>query len=370
MNTLPPHLQPPGRGAKSNAASRFESVDRVAIDDGWRAEQAKPSQVRTRVTPLTSRTIISKNTSPDLSFDRTINPYKGCEHGCIYCYARPAHAYLGLSPGLDFETEIFSKPNAAHLLEKALGAPGYRPQCIMIGGDTDPYQPIERELKSTRAILKVLARARHPLAIITKSGLIERDLDILAPMAAQGLAKAAVSITTLDPKLARDMEPRAATPRRRLDAVRALSQAGVPTRVMAAPMIPGLTDHELEAILSAGKDAGAVSAGYILLRLPREIATLFEEWLHAARPGAAARVLSLVRQSRGGRAYQSDWYVRGRGTGPVADALRARFDMAARRLGLNTPQPALRTDLFQAPSRGGQLTLFDPLTTEDPPSHD
>lgn len=348
-----------GRGAVSNRSARYLKTMTETVDDGWAGSEAN-SGPPTTVTALSQRTIISYNASPDLSFDRTINPYKGCEHGCIYCYARPGHAYLDLSPGLDFERNLFSKPNAADLLRAQLDKPGYRPAPIVIGGDTDPYQPIERRLEITRSVLEVLAETRHPVGLVTKSALVTRDIDLLAPMAAQGLAKIAVSVTTLDRRLARAMEPRAATPAKRLAAIEALSAARIPVRVMVAPVIPGLTDHEVEAILSAAARAGAVTAGYVLLRLPLEIKDLFAEWLAVERPAAAKKVMSLVKQMRAGAFYQSAWFERGRGDGPLAALLEARVANALRRLGLDKTAAPLRRDLFRPPRRIDQADLFGP----------
>ena len=351
-----------GRGARSNATSRFISDKREAFDDGWTAEPDEDAlpRVDTQLMPDRARKILTRNDSPDIGFDRSINPYKGCEHGCIYCYARPAHAYLGLSPGQDFETRIFYRPEAVRLLEEELSKPGYRCKRVHIGGDTDPYQPAEKSLKLTRGVLEVLERFNHPFSIITKSHLITRDIDILAPMAARRLASAAVSITTLDPKLARDMEPRAATPRRRLDAIRQLSDAGVPVMVGFAPVIPGLNDHELEQVLEAAAEAGARSAMFVTLRLPLEISPLFREWLAEARPDRAARVMSLVRQSRGGRDYDPEWGSRMKGTGPFADLIAQRFAAACRRYKLNTTRVEADLTAFRVPPRpGDQMSLFD-----------
>ena len=354
-----------GRGARSNATGRFESRVSEAFDDGWTDQDAEPVQLQTTVTAEKAKTIISKNDSPDVGFSRSINPYRGCEHGCIYCYARPAHAYVGLSPGLDFESKLFFKPGAARLLEKELAALRYDPQVIHIGGNTDPYQPQERRLKVTREVIEVLSRFNHPFSIITKSALILRDLDLIAPMAERGLVRVAVSITTLDRALARSMEPRAATPERRIGAVRALSQAGVPVAVMAAPMIPGLNDHEMEAILERVAEAGARSAGYVVLRLPREIKDLFREWLETDHPDRARRVMSLVRQMRQGKDYDAQWGQRMRGEGPIADLLSKRFAVAKKRLGLDTPMARLDVSQFRVPGRlGAQLDLFGGLATE------
>ncbi len=357
MSPNPPLVK--GRGARSNATGRFESRIREAFDDGWTLEDPEPAQLTTVVLPDKAKTIINRNNSPDIGFDRSINPYRGCEHGCIYCFARPNHAYLGLSPGLDFESRLFFKPEAAKLLTTELSKPGYKPRYIQVGADTDPYQPLERRLRVTRQVLEVLQAFRHPFSIITKSNLISRDADILGEMGRAGLARAAISITTLDRKVARSMEPRAATPQRRLDAVRALSEAGCPVTVMFAPVVPGLTDHELEAVLEAAAAHGATSAGYVMLRLPLEIADLFQEWLATDHPDRADRVMSLVRQMRRGKAYTSDWGVRGRGEGPLAELVSARFRAARKRYGLDGPR--METDLTQfrvPPKAGDQMSLF------------
>ncbi len=347
-----------GRGARSNVTGRFERESREAICDGWHRSDDLPP-LRTRVHRDAARTIISRNDSPDISFDRSINPYRGCEHGCIYCYARPSHAYLGHSPGLDFETELYAKPDAAQLLERELSAPGYAPKTIALGSNTDPYQPIERERQITRSILEVLARTRHPVGIVTKSALVTRDIDILAPMARMGLVKVALSVTTLDRKLARQMEPRAATPARRLDAVRQLSEAGIPASVMVAPVVPGLNDHEIEAILEEARAAGASEAGYVLLRLPLEIKELFREWLATDRPDAAKRVISLLQSMHGGHDYRAAFGLRQTGSGPYADQIAQRFRLALKRTGLNARRLALRTDLFRKPVlAGGQFDMF------------
>lgn len=363
---MPPPLSPNGvdahrrrgRGANSNASGRFEPLSRSSFDDGWES-LATLDVFRTQVTEETTKTIITRNQSPDISFDRSINPYRGCEHGCIYCYARPSHCYLGLSAGIDFETQLFSKPNAAELLERELAARNYLPKSIALGANTDPYQPVERRLKITRSILEVLSKTQHPVGIVTKSQLVLRDIDILAPMAAKGLARVAVSITTLDHKLARLMEPRATTPMRRLNAVHELNAAGIPTSVMVAPILPALTDHELEAILEAAHEHGAHQAGYVLLRLPLEIRDLFQEWLHEHFPDRAARVIKLMRDMRGGKDYDARWGIRQRGTGPYADQIAVRFKLALKRLGMNRRTDRLRTDLFIPPTiKGQQLPLF------------
>jgi len=348
-----------GRGATFNPKVRFESTEREPFDDGWGSlEEVRDETPRTEITPDASRSIIARNDSPDIGFEQSINPYRGCEHGCVYCYARPSHAWFGLSPGLDFETRIFAKFDAAPLLEKEFGRPGYRCSPIALGANTDPYQPQERRLEITRGVLDVLARHRHPLAIVTKSAAVLRDLDLLAPMAADGLARVAISITTLDPALARRLEPRAAAPYRRLDALRGLREAGVPCSVMVAPVIPRLTDHELERILEAAADAGAGQAAYVLLRLPYEIKDLFAAWLEAHEPLKAAHVLSLVRETRGGRLNDATFGRRMRGEGAYAQLIQTRFAAAKRRLRLDRPQPALRTDLFEPPSRDAQPRLL------------
>jgi DNA repair photolyase len=348
-----------GRGARSNATGRYEPERVEAFDDGWTGEDAEAAPLRTTLTPEHARTIIARNTSPDIGFDRSINPYKGCEHGCIYCYARPSHAYMGLSPGLDFESRLFWKPEGARLLEQELSRPRYVCKRIHIGGNTDPYQPVERELKSTRSILEVLQRFRQPFSIITKSVLIARDADILGEMGRAGLASAYVSITTLDRGLARAMEPRASTPARRLEAISRLAEAGCPVGVGFAPVIPGLNDHELEAILEASAKAGATSAMYVTLRLPLEIKDLFREWLADARPDRAARVMSLVRQTRGGRDYDPEWSHRMKGEGPVAQLMAARFAAAKKRYGLDKGWGSLDAGKFRVPPKpGGQMDLF------------
>ena len=348
-----------GRGARSNASSRYDQERRVGFDDGWKREDEEPPPLKTSVTRDSTRTIIARNTSPDISFSQSINPYRGCEHGCIYCFARPTHAYLGLSPGLDFESKLFVKPDAPKLLAAELRKPSYQPQVIAIGTNTDPYQPIEREWRVMRGVLQVLAEFKNPVAIVTKSALVARDIDVLAPMAAEGLAKVAISITTLDRKLARIMEPRAATPPKRLETLRALSEAGIPTTVMTAPIIPALNDEEMEVILAAASEAGATEAGYTLLRLPLEIKDLFREWLEAQVPDRAKHVMSLVRSMRGGKDYDATWGVRMKGTGPYANLIAQRFSIATRRLGLNKSRSKLDASKFQRPPQtGDQLALF------------
>jgi DNA repair photolyase len=348
-----------GRGTRSNATGRYEPTRSETFDDGWTDTDAVAPPLRTVLTPEHARRIITKNTSPDIGFDRSINPYKGCEHGCIYCYARPSHAWMGLSPGLDFESRLFFKPEGPRLLEQELAARKYVCKRIHIGGNTDPYQPVERTQRITRGLLEVLQRFNQPFSIITKSNLITRDLDILGPMGRDGLASAFVSITTLDRDLARTMEPRAATPARRLDAIKALADAGVPVGVGFAPVIPGLNDHELEAVLEAAAKAGATTAMYVTLRLPLEIKDLFQEWLAEARPDRAARVMSLVRQTRGGKDYDADWSQRMKGTGPVADLIGARFKAAVKRYGLDGPRHDLDETRFRVPADArAQLDLF------------
>lgn len=346
-----PSLAPPprGRGARSNLSGRFEATSREAFDDGWSDGDETPPKLATIVLKDTSRSIIATNNSPDISFDQSINPYRGCEHGCVYCYARPSHAFLGYSPGLDFESVIFSKPDAAALLEAAFNKPGYRPRPIMIGANTDAWQPVERDLETTREILKVFARYKHPVSFITKSALVLRDLDILAPMARAGLASGAISLTTLARKLARDLEPRAAAPHRRLETIKGLSEAGIPVTVMMAPVIPGLNDTEIEDVLVAAAGAGASRAGYVLLRLPLEIKDLFRDWLADKRPDSAARVMSLLRQMRGGKDYDADWGTRGRGTGPYAELIAARFRAAVKRSGLDGARPVADFSAFERP---------------------
>ena len=353
-----------GRGAISNRAGRFERLHGTAIDDGWRTGQEDDPQPRldTTVTFDQSKSIIARNDSPDIGFDRSINPYRGCEHGCVYCFARPTHAWLGLSPGLDFETRLFAKPDAAGLLERELARPGYQPRPIAMGTNTDPYQPVERRLKVTRSILEVLAAHEHPVSITTKSALVARDIDLLAPMAEKGLASVAVSVTTLDADLAMKMEPRAARPERRLETIRMLAAAGLPVTVMAAPMIPALNDHELEAILIRARQAGAVHAGYILLRLPLELKDLFGEWLSTHYPDRKQRILSRLRQMRGGELYESRFGSRMRGRGHDAKLLEERFRITFRQQGYVEDRTLLDSTRFRKPNlqevRDGQLNLF------------
>ena len=347
-----------GRGAGLNMAGRYERESIEAFDDGWGTLETLPP-FKTHLQEERARTIITRNESPDISFDRSINPYRGCEHGCVYCFARPSHAYIGRSPGLDFETRLTVKPKAAELLERELSRPGYTPRTIAIGTNTDPYQPVEREQKLMRDILSVLDKCNHPVGIVTKSALVLRDADILASMAERGLARVAISITTLDRKLARTMEPRAATPQKRLDAVRGLSEAGIPTSVMVAPVIPALTDSEMERILEAASQNGAAGAGYILLRLPIEVSPLFRDWLLRHRPDSYRHVMNLIRSMRGGKDYDAEWGKRMRGEGPYAKQLANRFALACKRLGLNRTRKPLATDAFIRPTAGGvQLQLF------------
>lgn len=347
-----------GRGALSNAAGRFEPHAREAFDDGWQRLDDLPPFC-TSVTVEKPRTIINRNDSPDVGFDRSINPYRGCEHGCVYCFARPTHAYQGLSAGLDFETQLFAKPDAPELLAKELAKAGYEPRTIALGINTDGYQPIEREWRLTRRILEVLSDFGHPVGIVTKSALVLRDLDILAPMAERGLVKVALSVTSLDHKLARIMEPRAATPQRRIDTIRQLSEAGVPTAVLVAPVVPAVTDAELERILDAAAAAGASEAGYVMLRVPLEIRDLFKEWLLEHFPDRYRHVLSLLKEMHGGKEYDSTFGQRMTGTGPYAWTMARRFEIATERLGLNRRHLKLTTRHFRRPpAKGEQLSLF------------
>jgi len=350
-----------GRGTLSNDVGRFEPHARVVVDDGWNSADEPVLPLETSLTEDSTRTIIARNKSPDVPFDRSINPYRGCEHGCVYCFARPSHAYLGLSAGLDFESRLFFKPRAAELLTEELRKPGYRCQPMALGTNTDPYQPVERQLAITRQILEVLAASNHPVTIVTKGALVQRDIDILAPMAAKRQATVAVSVTTLDRTLARKMEPRAATPQRRLETIRALSEAGIPTAVMAAPMIPGLNDPELEAILEAARDHGARAAGYVMLRLPHEIKDLFTEWLETHVPLRAQHVLSLVRDIRHGALNSSAWGERMRGQGVYADLIAQRYHLAVKRFGLDRGREVWQLDAshFRPPPKpGDQMSLF------------
>ncbi|MCK8462387.1 PA0069 family radical SAM protein [Aliiroseovarius sp. S1339] len=346
-----------GRGAVSNCAGRFEPYERVGIDDGW--HQDMPRARPTHVAIENPRSVITRNSSPDIAFDRSINPYRGCEHGCIYCFARPTHAYLGYSAGLDFETRLIARPNAPKRLEQELSRPRYSVAPIAIGTNTDPYQPIEARYRVMRGVLEVLSRFRHPVTIVTKGTLIERDIDLLAEMAQAGLAHVGISITTLDADISRRMEPRVPSPKRRMQMIERLAAAGIPVRVMVAPVVPGLTDHELEAIMCAAKDAGANAADYILLRLPGEVAELFQDWLLEHVPDRAARVMGRMREMRGGDDYDASFGARMVGQGEFADLLRHRFAIVRKRLDLPRDLPKLRSDLFAVPPKAGdQLSLF------------
>lgn len=347
-----------GRGAVSNPAHRFETWARIAEDDGWMRDDEEPASLPTQIIEQPTRTALSRNDSPDIPFDRSVNPYQGCEHGCVYCYARPSHAYHGLSPGLDFETRIIARPEIAARLRAELAQPGYRPAPLALGANTDPWQPVERRLGLTRRVLEVLAESRHPLTLVTKSSLVERDLDLLADMAADGLVHAAVSVCTLDGELARRLEPRAASPARRLRTLERLAAAGIPSAVLVAPVIPGLTDADLERVMAAARDAGARTAGYVLLRLPHELKQVFQDWLDVHHPLAARHVMSLLRQMRDGRDNNAEFGLRQRGTGVFADLLARRVAVARRRLGLDQELPPLACDRFRPPSAGGQLSLF------------
>lgn len=347
-----------GRGAGLNPSGRFEAETREAFDDGWQTLEDLPA-FKTEVQVEKPRSIITRNESPDIPFDRSINPYRGCEHGCVYCFARPSHSYMGLSAGIDFEARLFAKPDAAKLLERELAKPGYKPRTIAIGTNTDPYQPIEREWRIMRQILEVLAKAEHPVAIVTKSALVTRDIDLLAPLAKKGLVKVALSVTTLDKKLARSMEPRASTPEKRLDAIRQLTEAGISTSVMVAPVIPALNDHEIERILDSAKAAGATEASYVLLRLPLEVSPLFRDWLLRNYPDRYRHVMSLIRSMRDGKDYDAEFGKRMKGAGPYAWQIGRRFEMATKRLGMVRRGIQLRDDLFVPPGGAGvQLSLL------------
>ena len=355
----PPSIRTPGRGVLTNPDNRFDTLVVRGEDDGWPGDQEPLPPLRTVVTDEVARSIIAWNSSPDLDFDRSINPYRGCEHGCVYCFARPTHAYLGLSPGLDFESRLIARPNAPDVLERELRARSYKVATIAIGTNTDPYQLIERERRIMRGILEVLERAGHPVGIVTKSSLVVRDIDILARMAQRQLVKVAISVTSLDPKLARTMEPRASTPPKRLDALKRLSDAGIPTTVMVAPVIPALNDMEIERILDSAAHAGVREASYILLRLPLEVRDLFREWLIANYPDRYRHVFALIREMRGGRDYDSQWGTRMKGTGPLAWMIGRRFEVACEKLGLNRRRTRLTTGHFAPPERRGQqLSLF------------
>jgi DNA repair photolyase len=355
MKDDPLHL----RGARSFVQGRFESVAREVFEDGWTPEEADQRQLKTMVTIERARSIISHNDSPDVGFSQSINPYRGCEHGCTYCFARPSHSYLELSPGLDFETKLFAKTNAAERLREEFAKPGYRPSPIALGVNTDSYQPIERKYKITRQILEVLAECDHPVTLITKSALIERDIDILAPMAKKNLVRATISLGTLDREIARKLEPRAASPQRRVDVIRKLNENGVPCGVMVAALVPGLNDKTMEHVLEAAAAAGAKDAAYVILRLPHELKAVFKEWLGEHYPERAEHVMSIVRQMRGGRENDPNFGTRMTGTGNYAELMQKRFEIACRRYGLNLREdPDLDCTLFRPPSPAGQLKLF------------
>ncbi len=347
-----------GRGAGLNMSGRFEPVNRETFDDGWRTIEDLPP-FKTEVQVEKPRSVITRNESPDIPFDRSVNPYRGCEHGCIYCFARPTHSYMGLSAGVDFESRLFAKPDAPRLLERELARPDYKVRPIAIGTNTDPYQPIEKEWRIMRPILEVLQAANHPVMIVTKSAMVTRDIDLLAPMAEKGLARVGISVTTLDRKLARAMEPRASTPAKRLEAMRAISEAGIPTAVLVAPVIPALNDHEIERVLDASKAAGAAEASYVLLRLPLEVSPLFRDWLLRNYPDRYRHVMSLIRSMRGGKDYDAEFGKRMKGAGPYAWQIGRRFELAAKRLGLNLARRQLRNDIFVPPlGMGVQLSLL------------
>ncbi len=346
-----------GRSAGINPSGRFEPVTRHVFDDGWDSLEELPP-FKTEVQVEKPRTIITRNESPDISFDRSINPYRGCEHGCVYCFARPTHSFMGLSPGLDFESKLFAKPDAARLLDKELSKAGYQPRTIAIGTNTDPYQPVERQWRIMREILEVLEARGHPVGIVTKSALVVRDIDILSRMAERGLAKVALSVTTMDRMLARTMEPRASTPTKRLEAIRQLADAGIPASVMVAPIVPGLTDQEMERILDSAYSAGAREAGYVLLRLPLEVAPIFKDWLLRHYPDRYRHVMSLIRSMRDGKDYDSEWGKRMKGSGPYAWQIGRRFEIAAKRLGLNAERRVLRTDQFVPAARENEQLML------------
>lgn len=346
-----------GRSAGINPSGRFEPVSRHVFDDGWNSLEELPP-FKTEVQVEKPRTIITRNESPDISFDRSINPYRGCEHGCVYCFARPTHSFMGLSPGLDFESKLFAKPDAARLLDKELSKDGYQPRTIAIGTNTDPYQPIEKQYRIMREILEVLEARGHPVGIVTKSALVTRDIDILSRMAERGLAKVALSVTTMDRMLARTMEPRASTPTKRLEAIRQLSDAGIPASVMVAPIIPGLTDQEMERILDSARAAGAREAGYVVLRLPLEVSPIFKDWLLRHYPDRYRHVMSLIRSMRDGKDYDSEWGKRMKGAGPYAWQIGRRFEITAKRLGLNAERRTLRTDQFVAAANATEQLML------------
>ncbi|SNU86202.1 PA0069 family radical SAM protein [Pandoraea sputorum] len=378
-----------GRGATANLESRFSAFRREIDETRHESDAAQECEVKfvTQVALENARTIISRNTSADIPFDRSINPYRGCEHGCTYCFARPTHAYLGLSPGLDFETRLYAKHNAAERLDAELRKRGYQPALLALGANTDPYQPIEREYGITRSVLEVLERFGHPVGITTKSALVTRDIDILSRMAARGLARVFISVGTLDADIARKMEPRANTPSRRIDAIRKLTDAGIPTGVIVAPIVPALTDFDIERVLTTAAEAGATYAAYVMLRLPREVHDVFVEWLEANYPLRARHVMSLIEQVRDGKHNSSEFGTRMKGTGLHAELIRQRFHLAARKLGLNQARPPLRNDQFcvpelppQASDRNGpnsghharpdrQTANSGPATAADPQMH-
>ena len=348
-----------GRSSTLEPDPRYLDTRREAVDDGW-AREAETAP-RTTVVEETAKTLISRNDSPDINFRQSINPYRGCEHGCIYCYARPTHAWIDLSPGLDFESRLFAKTNAPDVLRRELARPGYRPDCIMLAGNTDAWQPIERDYRITRQLLEVLAECRHPVGIVTKSALIERDIDLLQQLAAHQCVEVNISLDTLDGELARRMDPRAASPARRLQTVRALADAGIPVGILVAPVIPWLTDHEIENTLAAAHSAGARTAHYAILRLPLELKDLFADWLSVNYPDKREHVLGMITDMHGGALYRSGFGGRMRGAGPFADMIRQRFMLACRRLGLNQRSQELSSASFRAPARGGQMSLFDTL---------
>lgn len=353
-----PFLRLKARGSATNASGRFEPYERVMENDGWEIAEDE-RLLRTTVSEERPRSLINYVASPDLPFDRTINPFRGCEHGCAYCFARPTHAYLGLSPGLDFETRLTARPDAPRVLERELGRKAYVPRTIAIGTNTDPYQPIEARYRIMRGILQVLSDWNHPVSIVTKGALIERDIDILSDMARRKLIHVGISVTTLDAKLCRSLEPRAPTPQRRIAAIRALSDAGIPVRVMVAPLIPVLTEPELEAILKAAAEAGASTASWILLRLPLEVAPLFRDWLEREEQGRAAHVMNRLREMRGGADYDAEWGKRMRGEGIHAELIARRFAVAVKRLGLDRASQSLDISQFGRPPKvGDQLSLF------------
>ena len=346
------------RGAVSNMSGRFEKLERSEIHDGWDIDEER-GDFRTHLSFETAKTIITRNASPDLGFDRSINPYRGCEHGCVYCFARPTHAYAGYSPGLDFETRLIAKPNAAELLEKELRNRRYAVAPIAIGTNTDPYQPVEKSQRIMRECLEVLRDFKHPVGIVTKGTLIERDLDILRGMASEGLVKVGISVTSLDVKVSRLMDPRAPTPDRRLRMIEKLASEGIPVRLMVSPVVPGLTDHEVERIIGAGAAAGAKAVSWIMLRLPLEVSELFQEWLATHFPDRKAKVMSLIREMHGGQDYSAEWGKRMRGEGTYAQMIAHRVAIAMRRTGLPKELPPLRCDLFERPmAAGDQLSLF------------